>query len=73
MGTGRRLRRGYREVVSRNLEPIPGPGDEDLLAFDVDDDEPIRRPPWWRWVAIIVVLAMVVATPFAYALSRLLS
>ena len=73
MGTGQRLRRGYREVVNRNLEPIPGNGDEDLLAFDVDDDEPIRRPAWWRWVAIIVVLAMVVATPFAYALSRLLS
>jgi hypothetical protein len=60
-------------VVSHHLEPIPGPGDEDLLAFDGEDDAPIRRSAWWRWVAIIVVLAMVVATPFAYALSRLLS
>jgi hypothetical protein len=60
-------------VVSHHLEPVPGPGDEDLLAFDGGDDEPIRRSAWWRWVAIIVVLAMVVATPFAYALSRLLS
>jgi len=51
---------------------MPGPGDEDLLAFD-GEDEPIRRSAWWRWVAVIVVAAMVVATPFAYALSRLLS
>ena len=50
---------------------MPGPGDEDLLAFD-GEDEPIRRSVWWRWVAIIVVLSMV-ATPFAYILSRLLS
>jgi hypothetical protein len=64
--------RGYREVVSHHLEPMPGPGDEDLLAFD-GEDEPIPRSAWWRWVAIIVVLAMVVATPFAYLLSRLLS
>jgi hypothetical protein len=59
--------------VSPHLEPIPGPGDEELRAFDGDDDEPILRSAWWRWVAIIVVLALVVATPFAYALSRLLS
>jgi hypothetical protein len=60
-------------VVSHHLEPMSGPGDEDLLASDGEDDEPIRRSGWWRWVAIIVVLAMVVATPFAYVLSRLLS
>jgi len=60
-------------VVRRYLEPIPGPGDENALAFDGGEDEPIPRSAWWRWVAIIVVLAMVVATPFAYALSRLLS
>jgi len=60
-------------VVSHHLEPIPGPGDEDLLALDGEDDEPIRPSAWWRWVAIIVVLAMLVASPFAYALSRLLS
>ena len=72
-GGRRRPGRGYREVVSHHLEPIPGPGDEELRAFDGDDDEPISRSVWWRWVAIIVVVAMVVATPFAYALSRLLS
>jgi hypothetical protein len=64
--------RGYREVLSHHLEPMPGPADEGLLPFD-GEDEPIRRSAWWRWVAIIVVLAMVVATPFAYLLSRLLS
>jgi hypothetical protein len=35
--------------------------------------EPIVRPAWWRWVALMVVLAMVVATPFAYALYLLLN
>ena len=64
--------RGYREAVSHHLEPIPGHGDEDLRAFDGDDEEPIRRSAWWRWVAIIVALAMVIATPFAYLLSILL-
>jgi hypothetical protein len=59
--------------VSHHLEPIPGAEDEDLRAFDGDDEDPIRRSPWWRLVAIVVVVAMVVATPFAYALSRLLS
>jgi hypothetical protein len=59
--------------VSQHPEPIPGPWDEDLRGFHGEDDEPIRRSAWWRWVALIVVLAMVVATPFAYALSRLLS
>ena len=71
-GGRRRPGRGYREVVSHHLEPIPGPGDEELRAFD-GDDEPIPRSVLWRWVAIIVVLALVVATPFAYVLSRLLS
>jgi hypothetical protein len=73
MGRGDASGRGYREVVSHHLEPIPGPREEDLRAFDGHDDEPIRRSAWWRWAALIVVLAMVVATPFAYALSRLLS
>jgi len=40
MGAGDAPGRGYREVVSHQLEPIPGPGDEDLRAFDGDDDEP---------------------------------
>jgi hypothetical protein len=39
-----------------------------------DDGEPTprARPSWWRWVAIAVALAMILATPFAYALDRLL-
>jgi len=34
--------------------------------------EPIARPRWWRWVALIVILALVVATPIAYGISVLL-
>jgi hypothetical protein len=56
--------------VDRDLEPVPDPPDEVVPAFD-EEPLPVRRP-WWRWVALIVVVALVVATPFAYALSRLL-
>ena len=63
---------GMVEAVGHHLEPIPSLGDDDVEAFDVDDDEPLRRSGWWRWVAIIVALAMVIATPFAYVLSILL-
>ena len=59
--------------MSHHLEAIPGPGEDDVEAFGLDEDEPIRRAAWWRWVAIVVAFAMVVATPFAYVLSRLLS
>lgn len=56
--------------MTRHLEPVPEPDEE--TGWDegwADQDlEPIRRPPWWRWVAIVVVVAMVVATPVAYAL-----
>lgn len=69
-GDRRRSGRGYREVVSHHLEPIPRPGEEDLSAFDGDDDGPIPRSAWWRWIAVIVVAALVVATPFAYVLYR---
>lgn len=72
MGPG--LARGYGSgIVSHHLEPVPGAGEEDVDPFDPDEDEQIRRSAWWRWVAIIVALAMVVATPFAYVISRLLS
>jgi hypothetical protein len=37
------------------------------------EDEPLVRPSWWRWVAVIVILAMVVAGPIAYAVYRLLA
>ena len=63
---------GKVKAMGHHLEPIPGLGDEDVEAFDADDDEPLRRSAWWRWVAIIVALAMVIATPFAYVLSILL-
>jgi hypothetical protein len=64
--------------VERHLEPVSEPTgeDEDPFAgesFDASLDEPMPpRAPWWRWVAILVALALVVATPFAYVLSRLL-
>jgi hypothetical protein len=54
--------------VDRHLEPAREPTPEELAAFD--DQTPTARPPWWRWMAVIVVVALVVATPFAYALYR---
>jgi hypothetical protein len=51
--------------VSRHLEPVPEPLPEDVPAFDA------QAPRIRRWVALIVVIALVVATPFAYALYRL--
>jgi len=59
---------GYREGwMPHHLEPVPdlSPDEEQWLT-------PAHRPPWWRWVAIAVILALVVATPFAYALHQLL-
>jgi len=37
-----------------------------------DETAPLVRPAWWRWVAVAVILAMVVATPLAYAVYVLL-
>jgi hypothetical protein len=65
-------------VVERHLGPVPDPEIEDEDPFaepfgdEPFDDGPIPRAAWWRWVAILVAVALVVATPFAYALSRLL-
>jgi hypothetical protein len=56
--------------VDRDLHPVPDLPAEDVPAFD-DEALPVRRA-WWRWVAVVVVIALVVATPFAYALYRLL-
>jgi hypothetical protein len=56
--------------VDRDLEPVPELPPEDVPAFD-DEPFPVRRA-WWRWVAVVVAIALVVATPFAYALYRLL-
>lgn len=59
--------------VSHHLDPVPEvPEDEGSWFEDEQDREPLRRPIWWRWVAIGLVFALVVATPFAYALYRLL-
>jgi hypothetical protein len=55
--------------VDRHLEPAPEPTPEDLAAFD--DQTLTARAPWWRWMAVIVVVALIVATPFAYLLYRL--
>ena len=59
-------------AVTPHLEPVPDQPEGELDPFGEDQDgdayEPIERPPWWRLVAILVVVAMVVATPFAYAL-----
>lgn len=54
--------------MERYLEPAPDPTPEELAAFD--DQTPMARPPWWRWAALIVVAALIVATPFAYVLYR---
>lgn len=60
---------GIVGVVSRHLEPVPDPPEGDAGWDENEGDlEPLRRPSWWRWVAIVVVVAMVVATPVAYAL-----
>jgi hypothetical protein len=66
--------------VERHLGPVPDPAadgedpfeDEDPFADGSFDQPMAPRAPWWRWVAILVAVALVVATPFAYALSRLL-
>jgi len=52
---------------------LPGPGEGDDLyddAWQADHDARLPCPPWWRWVAIVLIVALVVATPFAYALYR---
>jgi hypothetical protein len=44
--------------------------EEEIAWFDDRDEEPLPGPVWWRWVAMVLVIALVVATPFAYALYR---
>jgi hypothetical protein len=57
-----------------------GTDDDDAGAYEGDPGDfggdafaPIVRPAWWRWVAIAVIVAMIVAGPFAYVLSKLLT
>ena len=66
--------------MTDHLRPIgedEEPSAEDLARWGEDatdwDEEVARigRPPWWRWVAIAVVLALVLGTPVAYAWSVL--
>jgi len=53
------------------------PSPEDLARWGEDATEwdvelaPLHRPTWWRWVALAVVVALVLATPVAYAWSIL--
>jgi hypothetical protein len=63
---------GIVPCVDRYPEPGAELPEDDFDWFDDGPDEPLRRPVWWRWVAIVVVIAMVVATPVAYALYRIL-
>jgi hypothetical protein len=59
--------------VDRHPEPGSELPEDDFDWFDEGADvEPLRRPVWWRWVALVVVIALVVATPAAYALYRVL-
>jgi hypothetical protein len=58
--------------VSHHLDPVPDVPEDQIYLFGDGDEEPSRRPAWWRWVAVVLVVAMVVATPFIYALYRLL-
>ena len=63
--------------MTHHLEPVPDPTDglDDDPGWEASEDDlviPPRRPAWWRWVAIVVVMALVVATPVAYGLYLLL-
>lgn len=71
---------GYRGPVPNHLEPVPSEppdlfdsnGDDHVESFEGDEISPLVRPVWWRWVALLVVVAMIAAGPFAYVLSKLL-
>ena len=58
--------------VDRDSPPDFELAEDDIGWFDDGSQEPLRRPVWWRWVAVVVVIALVVATPAAYALYRVL-
>jgi hypothetical protein len=58
--------------VDRHPEPGSDLPEDEISSFDDVDEQPMPRPVWWRWVAVVVVIALVVATPFAYALYRVL-
>jgi hypothetical protein len=54
--------------LDESAPPAPPDGPDPDDWGEGDDPTPRVRPSWWRWVAMVVVLAMIVATPFAYAL-----
>jgi hypothetical protein len=58
--------------VNRHPEPGSDLPEDEISWFDDVDEQPLPHPVWWRWVAVVVVIALVVATPFAYALYRVL-
>ena len=58
--------------MDRHLEPGSNHREDEISWFDDVDEQPLPRPVWWRWVAVVVVIALVVATPFAYVLYRAL-
>ena len=41
-------------------------------GWDEGSWEPLVRPAWWRWVALVLIVAMVVATPAAYGMYLIL-
>ena len=63
---------GIVPCVDRHPEPGSELPEDTFDWFDDRADEPLRRPVWWRWVAVVLVIALVVATPVAYALYRVL-
>ena len=60
--------RGPVDDDPESWEPAPWARHLGYAADTGEDDAyaPITRPPWWRWVAIAVVLALVIGTPIAY-------
>jgi hypothetical protein len=65
----------YRETVPHHLEAVRSNGHSERPAPAEDDLEyaPLARPTWWRWVAIAVIVALVLAGPLAVVLYRLLT
>lgn len=58
--------------VDRYPEPGSDLPEDEISWFDEVEEQPLPRPLWWRWVAAVVVIALVVAKPFAYLLYRIL-
>jgi hypothetical protein len=62
--------------VPHHLEAVRSNGHSGRPAATeppADDLAPLARPTWWRWVAIAVIVALVLAGPLAVVLYRLLT